>query len=80
MTTVEAGLGKGEHHDLEDTECREQPLDDHELDLICGGFQLIEELVAIKILAVLISDAALRVHSLPRWSRSRLDAGVAAST
>jgi hypothetical protein len=41
-------------------------------------FQLIEELVAIKILAVLISDAALRVHSLPRWSRSRLDAGVAA--
>ena len=43
-------------------------------------FQLIEELVAIKILAALISDAALRVHSLPRWSRSRLDAGVAAST
>ena len=29
-------------------------LDDHELDLICGGFQLRELLVEIKILAVLI--------------------------
>ena len=32
-----------------------RPLDDHELDLICGGFQLIELLVTIKIIAIEIA-------------------------
>jgi len=33
---------------------KNRPLDDHELDLICGGFFLMEELVTIKEVAIII--------------------------
>jgi hypothetical protein len=41
-----------------------RPLDDHELDLICGGFQLIELLVQINEIAIIIGMPPPATHKV----------------